>query len=823
MWCASVSAQETRRSGLGPEERQQLQGLKEGGRHHSTPKHSQLHCSPEGRSVRHGTTCRRPSVSPSPEPGPGSQRLEEKKIWVSKHRAPSTKPSYSNHGGQESPIRRLDTDMVKHVQTKKRHRERERRHEKKGEEGADERKARILRKLEAKKRKKERQEKRSHRERKGSHRKDEIGGQSEKKTRVEKKRARKAEKNGIKKGERDHLKQKNFLRTPSCDSLSKSPHSAVFDSPPLAALSDTSLCINKYTKHKEESNSDSDSSHTSGFISPFTPPLANQNYSLQCHLKDIANSLTSESDNNLPSSEPTCPNTSSFVTQNKQLEQEDIKSEPSVSSEQEFPMLDHFNGFKEKVPQPEEKSQHAPDLLPAHSNSVEDHQRLDPSASPPVLSWQGSPVSDLSEEEEDEAGSNIAGMIRRPVLQPSPTHSSPVQDLEETWKEPGHSLGLDYRHSDLAKLYGIAEPLKVMEEEEDKEPMAEQKDSSTTSQGPHLHDTDGTLASDSHKYTYRGGPFGWPPPNSVTGVKYSSSLSLRPEIHPPEQHSPTSTSPRAVSPVAMTSLSPSITTSNLSMPNDNMQANEETEEDRGAQEEGDEIAEVVESLKEPICTSLVKENDVKVLSSTLSPATLQAKLAHSCEVLLNQTSSTLLSSEVNSEKKKNKLDKKKQRHGRDSKKQQQKNQKTKTGSSGITEEPSVREHAKQKRNTKDEKQHCSSSGERAKKIVKVHNKQEAAEMKPSETEKEQRKGNMKRAKAKEKTKGRYAGKTKSIFPSGTVHVLSSVPLKELKIQLVKLKISGGQTFIASEFEQKRIPLKEISVNNSAAEIVRACK
>ncbi|GAA6069285.1 lysine (K)-specific demethylase 6B, b [Tachysurus ichikawai] len=828
---------ETRGSGLGPDERQQLQGMKEGGRYHSTPKHIQVHCSPEGRSVRHGTTCGRASLSPSPEPGSSSQRLEGQKIRVSKHRAPLTytKPSYSNHSGQESQMRLLDTDTLKHVETKKRHREREKRQERKGKEGADERKARILRKLEAKKKKKERQEKRSHRERKGSHRKGELGGQSERKTKDERKRARKAERNGIKQGEKDHLRREISSHTPSCGSLSQSKDSAVPEDQPVAAFSDTSLCIPKYTKHEEEEelNCDTDSSHTSGFILPSTPPLTNQNHPLQSQSNDIANNVTSESDNSLPSSEPTCTNTSSFRSLNKQLDQVDITSEPTASSEQELPVLDYSNCFEEKVPQPEEKNQHAPDLLPAHSNSMEDHLRLDPSASPPVLSWQGSPVSDLSEEEEDEAGANIAGVIRRPVLQPSPTHSSPIRDPEEIWKDPGQPSGVDYCHSDLAKLYGFAEPLNDVDEEEDTEPMAEQQDSSTTtSQGPHLHDTDCTLASNSHKYTYRGGPFCRPPPNTVIGVKYASSLSLGPEIHSPEQHSPSSTSPRAVSPLTMPlpNLSPFISTSNHLKPDENMQANKEVKEDSIVQNDGDDKA-----IKEQSCTSLVKENEAKVLPPTMSPATLQAKLVHSCEMLLNQTTSTLHSSDVNSgkEKTKTKLEKKKQGQSRDRKREQEKNQKTKAGGSGITEEPSFREenmqHKKQSRNTKSEKQHCSSSGEPSKQLAKVHSKQEVTERKLTETEKKQRKGNKERAKAKQENKDGDAGSTKSTTSrSGSstaraVRVLSSVPLKELKIQLVKLKIAGGQTFIASDFEQKRIQLEEISINNSAAEIIGACR
>lgn len=716
--------------------------------------------------------------------------------------------------------------MLKHVETKKRHRERERRQERKGKEGADERKARILRKLEAKKKKKERQERRSHRERKGSHRKGAIGGECARKTKDERKRAARTERATIKKGEKTYFKSEGSSQTPSCGLLSKSTDPAILESRSEAAFYDTSLCIPKYTKHEEEEqlNCDSDSSHTSGFISPPTPPQS----------KDMANNVTSESDKTLPSSYPTCPNTSSFKSQDKQLHREDHASDPPASREQELPMLDHSECFEE-VSQPEEKSQHAPDLLPAHSNSIEDHLRLDPSASPPVLSWQGSPVSDLSEEEEDEAGSNIAGVIRRPVLQPSPTHSSPVQNPEEIWKELGHPSDIDYCHSDLAKLYGIAEPLDEVEEEEDKEPVAEHQDSSTTtSQGAHLQDTDGTLVSDSHKYASRGGPFCRSPPNTVTGVKYSSSLSLGPDIHPPEHQSPTFLSPRAVSPVPMplTSLSSSISTSDPPNTDKNMPAAREEKEEGVVQEEHDDTETVVEHSKDLICTSLVKENEVKVSPSTMSPATLQAKLVHSCEMLLNQSSSTLLLSDVSSgkEKVKSRLEKKKQRHDRDRRREQQKNQKETSGGSGSTGGPGFREekmqHKKHKRNTKREKQHCSSRAE-PKHLTKVHSKRAVAERKPTETERGQRKGNKVRGKAKE---GNNDKRTKNTFSSGrgsaappAVRVLSAVPLRELKVQLVKLRISAKQTYTASDFEQKRIPLKEISINNSAAEIIRACK
>uniref|UniRef100_A0AAY4BJD2 [histone H3]-trimethyl-L-lysine(27) demethylase n=1 Tax=Denticeps clupeoides TaxID=299321 RepID=A0AAY4BJD2_9TELE len=53
--------------------------------------------------------------------------------------------------------------------------------------------------------------------------------------------------------------------------------------------------------------------------------------------------------------------------------------------------------------------------------------------------------------------------------------------------------------------------------------------------------------------------------------------------------------------------------------------------------------------------------------------------------------------------------------------------------------------------------------------------------------------------------------------------LSDGPPKELKIRLIKVESGDRETFIASEVEEKRIPLQEISIKNTASEIIRACK
>ncbi|CDQ91053.1 unnamed protein product [Oncorhynchus mykiss] len=53
--------------------------------------------------------------------------------------------------------------------------------------------------------------------------------------------------------------------------------------------------------------------------------------------------------------------------------------------------------------------------------------------------------------------------------------------------------------------------------------------------------------------------------------------------------------------------------------------------------------------------------------------------------------------------------------------------------------------------------------------------------------------------------------------------LSDGPPKELKIRLIKVESGDRETFIASEVEEKRTPLEEISIENTAAEVIRACK
>ncbi|XP_076875540.1 lysine (K)-specific demethylase 6B, b isoform X2 [Brachyhypopomus gauderio] len=618
---------EVRRSCLVPEARQQ--GLKDGGSCHGNPKHGQPYSSHGTGGVWHDAPCgrehgkrRSPDAETSP-PAPHTRteascpapRPEAKK------NRPSKQQSHTAASEQGSPAQQPDMEAPKHGQARKR--DRERRKEGKEEAGLRERRERRERKLEAKKRRKEQEAGRVRRERKSTHQERLArAGDPERKGKDRRKRERKTGNDGVKKGEKESVGREM--------SPQESGRLSEGTDPVLVPLSETSA--QEYTElGEEEEEVNSDASHTSRSVSPTATPLTNHNRSLPCHSKDTTNISTSAREGSTPCS----PDTSSISYPEEPLS----PGAPPAGTEGEVRALDGAAG---------QEDWHAPDLLPAHSPCTEE-LRPDPAGSPPVLSWQGSPISDLSEEEEEEKGADVVGVLRRPVLQPSPTRSSPVQGVEELRNEPDESrssLGPDYRHSDLARLYGLAEPPAVTEEEEDEDHEADQQESSAVSseaaQRPHLHQTDSTSATGGHRYTYRGGPFGRPPPSALAGVKYSSSLSLGPEIRPPEQQSPTSPTPSAASPgtatpsdLTPTILDPTAALSGLPSESENKQAKEEEDQD-AEKADMDPIKSI--NSKESSCTSLEEDKESKGSPCPLSPASLQAQLALSCEVLLTQSS-----------------------------------------------------------------------------------------------------------------------------------------------------------------------------------------
>ncbi|XP_056103798.1 lysine (K)-specific demethylase 6B, b isoform X2 [Rhinichthys klamathensis goyatoka] len=796
----------------------------------------QPYCSAEGR-VRDCTEWRNPetglrkhdqrdSNSPS-EPttqtsdrGLRAQRSEMKKSRHSKHQTEFK----SIH---KSSLSKLDTELLKHIQAKRRHKDRLKRKERKEEGELLDTKERIEKKLEDRKKKKMREGRKGH-DKKNIHQNGRKLGQM-------KRRAKKERKQGM------HKDRKSEMPT----SKSASPNLGTLYPIDSGPLLDDLLSEPLHLSHREEEFSQ----HTSGFIPPCKSHV-NNNHCSPCQSTHKANTKALEVDNQSDSSEPDHVDTSD----DDSIETQDVGGyKPTLPDKQvckEEPIRN-----KEGVP----GLHSAPDLLPAHCTYSEELLRLDPPTSPPVLSWQGSPVSDLSDDEEGKE-EDMIGVLRRPVLQPSPTHSSPLRDSVEI------STGVDYCHRDLAKLYGISESSKSMdtEEEDEEKREGEQKDSSPNASRspvpnkPHLHQMDTfkstTSAMGSHRYTYRGGPFGRPPPGSLVGVKYSSSLSLGPEIHPPDQHSPPATSPTTDIPDQVTPPQIQPTEKDKeSQTEEERVENEAKEEEIAGEKEETKVqkmyeqteTKVAESDKDLTCTSLEEKEPL------MSHATLQAKLVHSCELLLAQNSRPVskamkgsgpISTERENERDRVRHKDQVRSHRKVVKSMKGQNREKREG--GETKKKTVKKGI-------EIKDSCSKGSYeqlmeiRTKQVVpenqQIDMKDGESELKEVKREKETdvKKGTMKKDTVKVDTSSTASART-STQTSVTVTLsdsppildrvnllnlqeLSKIPLKELTIRLVKVESGSRQTFIASEIEQKSMPLNDINISNNADEVIRACK
>ncbi|KAA8582522.1 hypothetical protein FQN60_006193 [Etheostoma spectabile] len=494
----------------------------------------------------------------------------------------------------------------------------------------------------------------------------------------------------------------------------------------------------------------------------------------------------------------------------------------------------------------------APDLIPAmkHQPNQEDFGS-NPHASPPVLSRQGSlaspcsRTSSLNEEDED-------------CLKPSP--NTPLNPKRSMDMGEGNT---NYRHSDLAKLYGLPEQTKSEADEEEDEEDPETPSCSPPPQRPHLHQTGvnsmfKSLATvlESRKYAYRGGPFGRPPPSALLGVKYSSSLSLGPDICRQQQNSsPTSDPPfsPAVPPVK-SSPPPLLEDKKLKI--------------EGAdvwRDDGDTMEDRLKSTINPI--KVVKEER---LLKTISESSL-AELGKSCEVMLSRQSLPNKNSldkpdghvkvEDRHKPEKVKGHREKDRH-RDRDKDREKYKKKKQSHCHR----STRKHEDRKEKKHREKREMVFSSSCSSSSSSTHFSSSHKRHKSDKEKKDRRilgDLNLQSKKGSENNRGHYdTDQTKQNEPSGAsptsgehsewtsrsssersseekkdsesgsslgstdflkLKALSDGPPKELKIRLIKVESGDRETFIASEVEEKRIPLEEINITNTASEIIRSCK
>ncbi|KAI5104427.1 lysine-specific demethylase 6B, partial [Silurus meridionalis] len=483
----------------------------------------------------------------------------------------------------------------------------------------------------------------------------------------------------------------------------------------------------------------------------------------------------------------------------------------------------------------------APELMPALNRLSTEDYSTDTHASPPVLSRQGSLASPCSRTSSLEEEDTLK------ITQKSDcTVSAQSQDS-------GIGItGSSYRHSDLAKLYGLSEGLKSECEEDEEE--TEQEDYtpsySPPPMRPHLHQTGvnsmfKNLASmlESQKYAYRGGPFGRPPPSALVGVKYSSSLSLGPDICRQQNTSPTSGSNNhpGFSHKAQTSMNSSFEQTHTLSPSASTPERKGDavvcQSDLSGCEEEDSVRKGLIDEEDPRIVKDSSELEGKPKLTTISESSL-AELGRSCEVMLNRHS---IPSETSSDHNKKQMlhisdkDRKRERdcnsekkHKRSSSKKHEERKEKKKKHREKHENVSLSSSSSSTRRHKESKSHKDKRGHIDCQKKELWEKEREGEKKKKKEEGEKEEWVCRNKEKSFKTGGSPLDHTSSSPALGSADLqklkaLTDGPPKELKIRLIKVESGDRETFIASEVEEKRIPLEEITIKNTASEIIRSCK
>lgn len=497
----------------------------------------------------------------------------------------------------------------------------------------------------------------------------------------------------------------------------------------------------------------------------------------------------------------------------------------------------------------------APDLQPeaglGNLNDTGDNH----SNTPPVLSWQGSPVSDFEEDEEELK----KGVISRPVLQPSPTQClSPLPADSESNGDlgPYNSELNDYVQDSPSKFRDSPFTIKEVVEEDKEE--QENKNRKTTGlllneldqHKAGLDDVFKSLATflEGQRASCRGGPFGGA---TSRGTKYSTSLTVASQIHCDENldHCRKST-PTAFS--ESNGQTPSDATSDSllkfkslpyrkdSVPHPKVQENEEETE---SSSDDNQVGKNKENLREKIDSSL--------LQGSLS-AELRVTTTHTASFTGVITVSTKERRENRKESKRT-ASKRKRKHKEDGRediiKLKVKNKKRKVKTKAYhTKDAHKREFSStlsviSKSSTRPladsmkgqiPQENQTAYGKDIKR-VKLDNGDTNVKVEVSDLGKkitsDTNTSNIETSVARFSASSQSGANTpaskypcsKSPVDPLKLKALSMGLSKELKVVLIKMDSVGRQTFNVSELEEQKIPMSKLSIENTAAEVVRACK
>ncbi|XP_034539370.1 lysine (K)-specific demethylase 6B, b [Notolabrus celidotus] len=624
-------------------------------------------------------------------------------------------------------------------------------------------------------------------------------------------------------------------------------------------------------KHREKSEREEKTRRPSSKTSPYTS-LASENHKTPGKIRSplkLQHSLCRDTSNSKTSKRPTIILSKTEVRSKAKADDtfpsllfkalEPLTTACSVSLERPIHRKDDGQGVL-----------NAPDLQPVAvmGNLQELGDNL--ANTPPVLSWQGSPVSDLGDDEEELE----KGVISRPVLQPSPTQcfSPPPVDSESSEDMSMESCGdaqINKPHSGTPGICDLpctteqtAE--KEKEKEEEVDCSGETSVSLLSELRNHktgLDDVFKSLANflGGQKVTCRGGPFGGPLVNTARGVKSSSTLELAPEIHEHQDFFPkldplVSSEPGNQSPSHPTS--DTLIKSNYSTdPKEpvieyQLQKKQEQSENNIKEKQEDKKTEIITDKIEssPLDRSLsaklrlttthtasftslitVTTKDDKVSRKETDPKGIERKRKHKCkdeerEGEIKIKIKTEESSVICPKNKQNEKSRVKERDVSSSVLVISKN-------SSRTPKDSMKGKTPQENHTKHSKEKKVSKGNAGEKIVtEVKEEVDGLENKTSAVA-----GNTNKkpssASAITINTSMSCVSTPSTKPPCSLAPVDPLKLKalsmgfckELKILLTKLESNGRQTFNISELEAKKIPLTKICVENTAAEVIRACK
>ncbi|XP_061607638.1 lysine-specific demethylase 6B-like [Phyllopteryx taeniolatus] len=409
---------------------------------------------------------------------------------------------------------------------------------------------------------------------------------------------------------------------------------------------------------------------------------------------------------------------------------------------------------------------------------------------PPVLSWQGSPVSDVGEDEDELE----KGMISRPVLQPSPTHCFSPLPLESDSIDHVLKESVESQLADFSEPSDPSSATKRVLEDEKKKVIPERSGSLR----PELHHKAGlddvfeslaTLLS-GQRAACRGGPFGGSPALTANGVKFASSLALGPDINCRQRQDCGHES------------HPASSSETNNQPASRLEQRGETAQWEPITDEMDDIKDRQDKDED-----IQNEKEVSLLDHSLS-AELRLTTTHTASLshLLVSSKDERLKSEARAHR--------------------ARRLKMKIKKEKSTLRPKCK-HRHNNRKPPPSKAMRKESVQRGKAEANIITKNKEDDVSVLETAVSSGAGGTSDNKTSSALSTIGASKLCTATPASVdplkLKMLSMGFTKELKVLLVKMKIDGTHAFNMAEAEEQKVPLCQLSIQNTAAEVVSACR